>query len=209
LQVAQLEISSIHGFLFYTERIREKTSCDSWHGERMSLRKLVFVLLLVLPLGLCKAQTAPAKPVEPTAIGVVYLLDSTSEELKPLPDEQWNQTYHGCGSGTECDSIEVLGDRSAFRLGLDEKFEFIFKTGSPEKVSLYQFDLIANRPYKKKRRFDFDRGQNVIHKSPIKGLPTEVSQFGASSYKLVPASPLAPGEYAINLAGEVYTFGVD
>jgi len=26
---------------------------------------------------------------------------------------------------------------------------------------------------------------------------------------LVPASPLPPGEYAINIAGEVYTFGVD
>jgi hypothetical protein len=44
---------------------------------------------------------------------------------------------------------------------------------------------------------------------PVKGLPVELTQFGASSYKLVPASPLTPGEYAITIADEVYTFGVD
>jgi hypothetical protein len=166
----------------------------------MSLRNLVFVSLFVLPLCLCKAQTAPAKPVEPTAIGVVYHLDSTSQELKPLPDEQWKQTYHG--SDPCYTSIEVSGVRSSFRLKVDDKLEFVFKTGSPEKVSLYHFDV-----NKKRRRFDFDMGRPGSH--PIKGLPVEVSAFGEKSYRLLPKSPLDPGEYAIIIADEVYTFGVD
>jgi hypothetical protein len=33
--------------------------------------------------------------------------------------------------------------------------------------------------------------------------------YGGCLVYLVPASPLAPGEYAIIIAGEIYTFGVD
>jgi hypothetical protein len=191
----------IRGFLVYTERIREKAGCDSWQGERMSLRKLVFGLMLVLPLGLCKAQSAPAKPVEPTAIGVVYLLDPTSQELKKLPDENWKAEAHS-GFSTYVRSVAVKGAGSSFRIKANEDIEFVFKTGSPEKVSLYRFVQKGIKRY-----FDFSKG--LAQPEPIKGLSVEVSQFGASSYKLVPASPLTPGEYAIIIAEEVYTFGVD
>jgi hypothetical protein len=43
----------------------------------------------------------------------------------------------------------------------------------------------------------------------IRGLPVEVSQYGGSSYELVPTAPLTPGEYAIMIAGVLYTFGID
>jgi hypothetical protein len=157
--------------------------------------------MLVLPLGLCKAQTAPAKPVEPTAIGVVYLLDPTTQELKKLPDEQWKQDggqHPGLAS-----FVEVVGNQSSIRIKAGEATSFVFKTGSPEKVSLYLFLVKKNKRY-----FEFEK-RNRTGVTPIKGLPVEVSKFGEDSYKLVPASTLAPGEYAINIAGEVYTFGVD
>jgi hypothetical protein len=104
-------------------------------------------------------------------------------------------------------SIQVSRDRSSFRLKVGDKLEFVFKTGSPEKVSLYRFDQKSN-----KRRFDYEKGHGRNGDSglePIKGLPVEVSKFGESSYQLVPASPLTPGEYAIMIAEEAYTFGVD
>ena len=166
----------------------------------MSLRNLVFVLLLLMPFGLSKAQTAPAKPVEPTAIGVVYRLAPSTQELKPLPDENWKAETRSGLNLTR--SVAVNGISSSFRVKANEPIEFIFKTGSPEKVSLYHFV-----PKGRNRRFDFSKG--VANPEPIKGLPIEVSTYGERSYKLVPASPLAPGEYAIILADEVYTFGVD
>jgi hypothetical protein len=173
------------------------------------MRNLLVALLLTLPLSLCKAQTAPAKPVEPTAIGVVYRLDPTSQELRKLPDEQWKgievcQNTFGSSSYISC--IEVSGDHSPFRLKAGDKIEFVFKTGSPEKVSLYPLNL-----KKKHRRFDVAKCKSscALNSTPIKGLPIEVSQFGEHSYKLVPASQFAPGEYAIIIADEVYTFGVD
>jgi len=106
------------------------------------MRKMLVALWLVLPMGFCQAQTAATKPVEPTAIGVIYHLDSSNQELKKLPDEQWKKDgyrKHSYGI-TVIDFIGVSGDRSSFRLRADDKFEFIFKTGSPEKVSLYRFD---------------------------------------------------------------------
>ena len=162
------------------------------------MRKMLAVLLLVLPMGLCKAQTAVAKPVEPTAIGVVYHLDPVTQELKKLPDEQWKENSRFSVTVNFSD-VEVKGASSSFRMRANENIDFVFKTGSPEKVSLYRFVQKG-----KKRYFDFNQGPK-----PIKGLPVEVSTYGERSYKLVPASPLAPGEYAINVAGEIYTFGVD
>jgi len=169
----------------------------------MLLRNLGFGLLLVLPFGLCKAQTAPTKPVEPTAIGVVYRLDPTTQELKKLPDEPWKQVL---GRNMLDVDIQISGASSSFRMKAGEKSEFVFKTGNPEKVSLYS---LVQR--KNKREFQVEKQPSRFSPAtePIKGLPIEVSQFGVSSYKLVPNSPLPPGEYAIIIAGEVYTFGVD
>ena len=171
------------------------------------MRKMLVALWLVLPMGFCQAQTAATKPVEPTAIGVIYHLDSSNQELKKLPDEQWKQASHATGMNTLTYSVEVSGDSSSFRLKASEKVDFVFKTGSPEKVSLYRFDQKKN-----KRRFDYEKGHGYDLRQgleAIRGLPADVSKYGESSYKLVPASPLPPGEYAINIAGEVYTFGVD
>jgi hypothetical protein len=194
--------------MLYTDRIREKLSENSWQGERMSLRNLVFVSMLLLPTGLCKAQTAPAKPIEPTAFGIVYHIDSSTQELKKLPDEPWKNKLRTCGCniltcGSCYYSINVSGNISIYRLKADDRFVFVFKTGNPEKVSLYRFDQKKDR-----RWFDFETARGRDY-TPIKGLPVEISKFGESSFQLVPASPLIPGEYAIIIADEVYTFGVD
>jgi hypothetical protein len=172
----------------------------------MSLRNLVFVSLLALPIGLCKAQTAPAQPVEPTAIGIIYRINPTTQELMKLPDEQPRQILEGCGFGKGCNYVVVSGKTSSFRLKADEKAEFVFQTGSPEKVSLYRFDHKKNN-----RQFLTEKIAPAVYggSEDVKGLSIEVSKYGASSYKLVPAAPLTPGEYAIIIAGEVYTFGVD
>ena len=70
----------------------------------------------------------------------MYRLDSTTQELKPLPDEPWKENMHAefaFGGAVFDRSIEISGGRSSFRLKTGEKAEFVFKTGSPEKVALY------------------------------------------------------------------------
>ncbi|MGD0731573.1 MAG: hypothetical protein ABR956_09920 [Terracidiphilus sp.] len=174
------------------------------------MRKMLAMLLLVLPMGLCGAQSStPSKPVEPTAIGVIFHLDPTTQTLNPLPDEHQTQVMKSCGVGGACSAIEVSGKGSAFRLKTDDKLEFHFNTGSPEKVSLFRFELKKNNRrlvLEKLARPKFGTGFTT---EEFRGLPVVVSKFGTSSYQLVPASPLTPGEYAILIAGEVFTFGVD
>jgi hypothetical protein len=167
------------------------------------MRNLPAALFLILPLGLCTAQSAPTKPVEPAAIGVVYRLDPSTHELKPLPDEPWKLGHH-TSFPFLLDSIEVKQEHSLFRVRANESLQFVFKVGSPEKVSLYRFVEKG-----KKRYFDVGKGNGSSSDQPIKGLPVEVTSYGERSYQLSAASPLSPGEYAINIADEVYTFGVD
>jgi hypothetical protein len=87
---------------------------------------------------------------------------------------------------------------------LPHLIEFAFTTGSPEKVSLFRFEVKKN-----KRQFQTMMLNRTSGGQLIKGIAVEVSKFGESSYKLVPASPLAPGEYTITIANNLYTFGVD
>jgi hypothetical protein len=166
------------------------------------MRNLLVVLLLVLPMGLCKAQSPAAKPVEPTAIGIVYRLDPSSQELKKLPDEQWVEKNGNMDPRKIFE--EVKGGQSAFRIKTGEIIEFVFKTGSPEKVSLFRFEVKKN-----KRQFQTMMLNRMGGGQLIKGIAVEVSKLGESSYKLIPASPLTPGEYTIVIADNLYTFGVD
>jgi hypothetical protein len=69
----------------------------------MSLRNLVFASLFALPLGLCAAQSTATKPVEPSSVGVIYRLDPSTAELKPLPDEAWKQSVRSVGLMTAND----------------------------------------------------------------------------------------------------------
>lgn len=168
------------------------------------MRSLLIALLFVPPIGLCHAQSATAKLVEPTVIGVIYSVDSSSRELKRLPNEPWKEKP---GKRSVADRyVEVNGEVSSFRIKSDPKVEFVFSTGSPEKVALYRFDQKKNQ-----RVFEFQKRESLFSAAvtPLRGLNADVSKFGESSYKLVPGSPLTPGEYAIVIAGQLYTFGVD
>jgi hypothetical protein len=166
------------------------------------MRNIFAFLLFILPLSFCVAQLAPATPVEPKAIGIVYRLSPSSQELIRLPDEQ-SQEKSGSRDPRKI-FMEVPGAQSSFRIKAGEKTEFVFNTGNPEKVSLYLFEQKKNKRQVQTMMLDIRGGGKLL-----KGLPAEVSKNGESSFKLVPASPLTPGEYVIFLADQVYTFGVD
>jgi hypothetical protein len=159
-------------------------------------------LLLTLSLGSCGAQSAAVKPVEPAAIGEAFRLDPSNQALVPLPDEQW-KAKGKIGWIGSTGIIELSGDRSTFRIKAGETTEFVFKTEHVESVRIYPFT-----PKKNQREYAL-----VVFKGrsreTLRGVPVEITKFGDSSYKLAPKSPLAIGEYAIELAGKLYSFGVD
>ncbi len=177
------------------------------------MRRLV--ILLAFSLGSCGAQTTSSKPVEVPSVGVIYVLDSSNQALKPLPDEAFKGGHSSVfktayGKSPMTGSFDVSGAHSSFRIAAG-KPEFVFTFGSPENAILY-----VSTDSKNERRFasvQINRDNSVVN---LPGIPVVLTQFGNSSYKLVPASPLHPGEYAIVLRGspqakdkKIFTFGID
>jgi hypothetical protein len=171
------------------------------------MRNLLLTIVLIVFSACCYSQTESLKPVEPKAIGQVYLLDESAQTMKELPSERWKDATHSHGWPIRTDvSCSVFpGAQSAFRVKATDRMEFVFKVGNPEGVTLYP--AIKT---KKERRVDYSESTYPKYDDkPIPGIAIEVSQYGQSSYKLVPKSPLAPGEYVINAGTRVFTFGVD
>lgn len=166
------------------------------------MRNLVFVLLLALSLDVCNAQSPLGKPVEPTAIGVVFRLDPSSQELKPLPDEQW-KSKGKTGWVTVTGVIIISGSSAAFRIKAGEKAEFVFVSGNPENARLYHFDQKSNE-----RQLELVKRKGRTQET-FQGIPFDLTKFGGSSYKLAPKAPLEPGEYAVALGAKLFTFGID
>jgi hypothetical protein len=167
----------------------------------MSVQKLA--IMIALSLSICAAQTATDKPPEPESIGVFFYLDSATQTLKRLPTEEFKKHRGGFGSIT--DSVKVSGEASSFRIAANDKTTFIFKVFKDEdagKAKLFQFTVKGEgREYElgKWKRRDF---------TPNPGLTLNVAKFGESSYKLSSEVRLDPGEYALTIGSQLFTFGV-
>jgi hypothetical protein len=171
-------------------------------GDPRGMRAVILMMSLVVSFAGCLAQSPDSKPAEPTVIGDVFLLDSASQTLKPLPAETWEEAPIRTGFRHGGFFIQMTGDRSSCRIKAGTNPEFVFKIGRPENVVLYTFSIKKN-----KRLAEYADGDWGTRHIP--GLPAEVTQFGQSSFKLVPKSALAPGEYVIRTDSNMFTFGID
>ena len=160
-------------------------------------------LLVVLSLSSCEAQSASSKPLEPTSIGVVFFLNSSSQTLKPLQDEAWKA--QGNGFFTATGSIQVSGESSSVRIAASDKTEFVFNIEHPQNARLYRFTQKKHQRY-----FEIVK---ISHggrtRENLPGIPVDITKFGESSYRLVPQSPLSPGEYVILTGPKIFSFGID
>jgi hypothetical protein len=140
----------------------------------------------------------------------MYYLDSSSHTIKPLPKEQWKavgKAKPGWTTVTSTGSIQLPGIASSFRVPASDKIEFVFKGTNPETVKLF----VCLQDMKKGwRQFEVVQIKNHGRTSTqerLDGMPIEIVKYGDSSYKLT-SQRLAPGEYAINGTGGVFSFGV-
>jgi hypothetical protein len=184
-----------------------------------------FLLLLVFSISRCEAQTAgssqPITTLDIPSAGVIYLLESGT--LKPLPVESFKVGHSSVfkaaygSKHTNTISLDMPGGRSSFRIATD-KPEFVFTFATPENATIY-----VSEENKNARRFATEtlnvRDNSIAN---IPGLPIDITQLGPSSFKLVPKSPLHPGEYTITLKAaapapnakgrrpfQYFTFGID
>jgi hypothetical protein len=159
--------------------------------------------MIAVSLMISEAQTATDKALEPASIGVFFYLDSSTQTLKRLPQEEFKKHSGGFASLTQ--SIRVSGDASSFRFTGNDKTTFVFKVFKDEEASrakLFQFNVKGSE-----REYDLGKWKRRDF-TPNEGLTINVAKFGESSFKLTPETPLSPGEYALTLGPTVFTFGV-
>jgi hypothetical protein len=171
---------------------------------RFPIRKaLQLATMIAFSLSICAAQTATAKPPEPESIGVFFYLDSASQTLKRLPQEDFKR--HSGGFSSVVQSVKVSGGGSSLHIAANDKTTFVFKVFKDEEASgakLFQFTVKGSE-----REYDLGKWKRRDYTTNT-GLPVDIAKFGESSYKLTPETPLNPGEYALTLGPSVFTFSV-
>jgi hypothetical protein len=112
-------------------------------------------LLLVFSVSSYGSQSSSSGPLEAPSIGVVYLLDSSDQTLKPLPYEAPKAKVGGFLLTPNLNTpnrIELLGGRSSFRIA-NNKPAFVFAIGNPKNASLYRFTQTTDN----KRQFTLEK----------------------------------------------------
>lgn len=174
---------------------------------RFPIKTAQLAVIVALSLNLCAAQTAAAKPAEPESIGVFFFLDPATQTLKRLPTEDFKRhSGSGFASASVTQSVRVSGQASPMRIDANDKSVFVFKVFKEEQAAgakLFQFSVKGSE-----REYDLGKWKRRDY-TPNTGLAVNVAKFGDSSFKLTPEAPLAPGEYALTLGPQVFTFAVN
>src|SRR5580704_16010189 len=174
----------------------------------MRLLSLVSILLLSFP-----SFAQDTKVLEPENIGVVVYLDSAHNSLLDLEAQTitTKTKIKALGYGGAKSTAEIPGDKSPVRLSADQKLEFVVSLANgvdPKQLTLHRFDKAK------------DKRQVLLAKATMFGgsahagsIRVNILRHGQSSYRLIPAEPLLPGEYgftfAISGSTDIFCFGVD
>jgi|HubBroStandDraft_1064217.scaffolds.fasta_scaffold671807_1 hypothetical protein len=161
-----------------------------------------------------KADTA--KVVEPEYINTFSSLQPDAT-LKPLEREAVAVAtkIHGLGYGGAESLYEVQGEHSSVRYSSSALPPIIVKIANggqdpADTITLYPLKVAKGQRQLQMMRAHLFSGA----KSTMQGkqIPLNFAKYGDASLKVAPASPLAPGEYAIvsTSASQIaYCFGID
>jgi hypothetical protein len=159
------------------------------------------------PVSAAKVAKEPMKGAEPESTGVVYLMDSTDQPLRPLPKEAVKVVSGRKGLTGGQGSVQMPDPASSFRLKSGKDLEFVVRCTNPESFELYQFTKKGNNrealiATSKGKLFG---GANTQRVGPIQ---FAVSKYGESSYRFVVTAP-EPGEYGFLTGWSAFDFAVD
>lgn len=153
-------------------------------------------------------------PAEPEFVGVVFRLGSAGELLaleRQTPVMKGRVRFMGYGGANN--TMELKGGRSSVRIKTGEPMEFVVRGYAPQMDPSTMVQLLALKAGKDKREITTAQirvfGASTV--DPNAGsLPVNAGRYGQASIKVVPASPLAPGEYALRSGSmDLFCFGVD
>jgi|SRR5579862_3911306 len=165
------------------------------------------------------SQTNQQKAVaEPQYVDSFYVVDSTGK-LTEL-EHQSVTTFHTKtkalpGYATVKMLAEFKPGHSPVRLTADAKF--VVKGRAPIDPAS-RFELRLLKASKDHREILMTQGHGTLlggsatSKLDEGALPVRFEDYGADSYRITPAQPLAPGEYALGTPGfvtQLFCFGVD
>ncbi len=187
------------------------------------MRKAPKVLML-LPMifaasfTVLEAQSGPSAPVaEPQYLNSFYALDGNGKliELERQTVTFRAKTKMLPGYASVKMTTEFKPGHSPVRLA--GTAQFIVRGRAPIDP-LSRFELRALKASKDHRDFVMTQGHGSVFGASATSNPEEgavairFEEYGASSYRITPVQPLAPGEYALAMRGlvsELYCFGVD
>jgi hypothetical protein len=184
--------------------------------NRITVSTLVTILLAVSALGV----TTPAQAEQgPEYNGVFQERDPSSGEYHGLEVAVWStqaKVHLGFIAGAT-GSLVVAGGRSPIRFKAGEKMEFIVREASHYGDPALTLQLFALQTKGAMRLLPiFNEGGFMGIGSGRKtaadyAVPFTAMQFGQHFIKVVPAEPLAPGEYCLGATGTENgsCFGVD
>ncbi|GGG94587.1 hypothetical protein [Silvibacterium dinghuense] len=162
-------------------------------------------------------QSAPAASAaqEPEYINSFRAL-APDGSLKPLEQQQMAAAtkVHGLGYGGAETVYAVEGEKSPVRFTAATLPPMIVKLPSPDIDPSTVVHLYQLTPKKGKREVQVAKAHLFTGgKSTLAGeqISMNFAKYGTGSVKVIPAAPLAPGEYALMTQGsmQAFCFGLD
>ena len=159
----------------------------------------------------------PKKVQEPEYLGTFFLVDSDTGNLIPLerlPGES-KIKVKAMGFGGGEGSIEFKGEKSSVRFKEGQKLEFVVLVSSQQidPHTVIQFFSLESKKGKRrllmaKAGFIGTSGKSVTSERAV---AFNVAKYGTSSFRIIPAQPLPPGEYTLSGPGtnDGFCFGID
>lgn len=189
------------------------------HVLRRQLRLSTVIITLVLSLVILAQPQQKESVTEPEYLDSFFLLDENGA-LKPLERQTVGVAGKGrvLGFGSMGVSYEIQNAQSPIRVEAGAPLNVVVKLEKHDVDPANVVLLYSLKSAKEKRQLLISGvGFMSTHtKSDLnsKQLQMKFEKYGSASLKITPASPLAPGEYAIAVQTReqqpvAYCFGVD
>jgi hypothetical protein len=196
-----------------------KTTINCWPHATRRIWMVTAGAAAVFALGVAAAAQDAPKPQEPEYANSFFRLD-TGGILKPLERQPVGVGGKGSvlGLGSRGVSYEIQNEHSPIRIEAGAPLEIVVKLENHDVDPATLVLLYPLRIAKGKRQLLISgAGFMATHtKSDLqsKQLQMVFTKYGEGSLKITPASPLAPGEYAIaaqtrDQQPTAYCFGID